>query len=138
MTGTHVMQMETVVPPVRADYRDRVIHAELCMEEAGIITWAISGLSACAHIVAVDVGLGQFVPLDPTRLIVWSILSFGLFKHRAWPAYVLLLDITGRLVLTGATDPLLIPAAGVVGALTVRGLLAELDVIDPPRLPIRT
>lgn len=134
-----LIQMETADPPVRrVDLRERVIHAELCMEEAAIITWALSGLSACAHIMARDIGLGYLLPLDPTRLVVWSMLGFGLFKHRAWPAYVLLLDIAARVIITGTADPMLLPAAGVVGALTIRGLLAELDVTDPPPLAART
>jgi len=117
-------------PVRRGDLRERIIHAELCMEEAAIITWAISGLTACAHIVATDIGLGEFLPLDYTRLAVWSLLACGLFKHRALPAYVLLLDIAGRIAV-GASDPLLLPAAGVIGALTVRGLMAELDCEVP-------
>jgi hypothetical protein len=138
MDVTRLIQLDAGSPPVRrGDYRERVIHAELCMEEAAIITWAVSGLTACAHVVAADIGLGHLLPLDPMRLIVWSMLGFGLFKHRAWPAYVLLLDIAGRVILTGTADPMLLPAAGLVGALTVRGLLAELDVTDPPPVAVR-
>lgn len=137
MTGALTLLFEKAPTAQRADYRERVVHAELCMEEAAIITWAVSGITVCAHVVASDIGLGEFVPLDLTRLTVWSILSFGFFRHRALPAYVLLLDIMGRIVMTGAADPLLLPAGAFVGALAIRGLLAQLDVSDPPPAPAR-
>lgn len=136
MTGALALLFEKPPAMQRADYRERVVHAELCMEEAAIITWAVSGMTVCAHIVANDLGLGQFVPLDASRLFVWSVLSFGFFRHRAWPAYVLLLDIVGRFAVGGG-DPLMVPAAAFVGALTIRGLLARLDAEDPPPLPHR-
>lgn len=120
----------------RPDLRERMTHAELCMEEAAIITWAVSGLTVCAYIVANDIGLGEFVPVDPIRLVVWSVLSLGFFRHRALPAYMLLLDLAGRLALGAAGDPLIIPAAGLVGALTLRGLLAQLDAEEPN--PVRS
>jgi hypothetical protein len=109
--------------------RARVEHADLCTEEAGIITFAVAGLGLCAQVIFRDIGLAHLVPMDLTRFAVWSLLAAGMFRHRALPASLLMLDLAMRAGQLSLADPLLLPSLLAIGGMTARALLARVDAM---------
>jgi hypothetical protein len=109
--------------------RARVEHADLCMEEAGIITFALAGLGLCAQVIFRDIGLSHLLPMDVARFAAWSLLAAGMFRHRALPACLLMLDLAARAGQLSLSDPLLLPSLLAIGGMTARGLLARLDAL---------
>ena len=123
------------VPLTRHELRRRYEHAALCMEEAALGVWAVSGLGLAAAVMAWDVGLGHLVSFDAERAVVWSVLAVGAHRGRTWPALALLGDVVVRTAWqVGSGDPPFFPAIAIVGALLVRALLAQLDTSEEPQL----
>lgn len=107
----------------------RAEHADLCLEEAGIITVAVAGLGLCAQVIFRDIGLSHLVPMDLARGAVWAALSIGMFKHRALPAYLLMLDLAVRAGQLSFADPLLLPSMIAIGGMAARALLARVEAM---------
>jgi len=109
--------------------RARSEHADLCMEEAGIITFAVAGLGLCAQVIFRDIGLAHLLPMEVARFAAWSLLAVGMGRHRALPACLLTLDLAARAGQLSLADPLLLPSLLAIGALTARALLARVDAM---------
>ena len=117
--------------PALIERRRRIERAELCMQEAAIGTWCVSGLALCLHVMAADVGFGYMVSFDATRSVVWCTLGVGVFKGRMLPALLLLGDLVARTAWqVGIGDPPFLPAVAGVAALLVRALFAGADAAD--------
>ena len=126
-----VRPAETLAPS--REEQARAVVVEQALEEAGIVTVLVSGLAGCLHLMAWDIGLGRFVPFDPTQFLVWCGLSFGMQRHRLLPAYLLLLDLgvrAGLGVLSGGWA--FAPADLAVAFLAGRALWRGLDFWDAP------
>lgn len=117
-----------VLSPGNVD-QARVEHADLCMEEAGIITIAVAGLGLCAQVIFRDIGLAYLLPMDVARFAAWSLLAAGMFKHRALPACLLMLDLAARAGQLSFADPLLLPSLLAIGGMTARALLARVEAL---------
>jgi hypothetical protein len=117
-----------ILSPGNVDHA-RVEHAGLCMEEAGIITFAVAGLGLCAQVIFRDIGLAHLLPMDVARFAAWSLLAAGMFRRRAMPACLLMLDLAARAGQLSLADPLVLPSLLAIGALTARALLARVDAM---------
>jgi len=109
--------------------RARVEHADLCAEEAGIITVAVAGLGLCAQVIFRDIGLAWLVPMDVARFAAWSFLAAGMCKRGTVPACLLMLDLAYRAGQLTFSDPLLLPSLLAIGGMTARALLARVDAM---------
>ena len=118
-----------VLSPGNVD-QARVEHADLCMEEAGIITIAVAGLGLCAQVIFRDIGLAYLLPMDVARFAAWSLLAAGMFKHRVLPACLLMLDLAVRAGQLSFADPLLLPSLLAIGGMTARALLARVEALS--------
>ena len=107
----------------------RVAHADLCMEEAGIIAVAVAGLGLCAQVIFRDIGLAHLVPMDVARFLTWSLLAAGMARRRSLPACLLMLDLAARAGQLTLADPLLLPSLLTIGGMTARALLARVDTL---------
>jgi len=109
--------------------RARVEHADLCSEEAGIITVAVAGLGLCAQVIFRDIGLAHLLPMDVARFAAWSFFAAGMCKRGTVPACLLMLDLAYRAGQLTFTDPLLLPSLLAIGGMTARALLARVDAM---------
>lgn len=107
----------------------RVEHADLCMEEAGIITFAVAGLGLCAQVIFRDIGLSHLVPMDLARFICWSLFGVTVVRHRTIPACLLMIDLAARAGQMSLADPLLLPSLLAIGGMTARALLARVEAM---------
>ena len=108
----------------------RVEHADLCMEEAAIITIGVAGLGLCAQVIFRDIGLAFLVPMDLARCAAWTLLATGMFRQRGTlPGCLLMLDLAARAGQMTFADPLLLPSLLTIGGMTARALLARVDTL---------